>query len=218
MTVTQHQDFYIGMANLLNEVTGRMDVRLVHSFDGIDWRREPLDEPFISPTPDAWDCGTSGFVAKGSPLRMDDDLYFYYGGSNRNHNYEIMNKEKVHKMSLGLGVVKRGRLVGYHAGEAKGELLTRPFLLEKPQLLLNTDAADGEVSAALASEDGTPISKYSREQCEPIRIDGLDVPLRWKGNPELGDLVGKKVRLRITARKAVLYAVRMTETAPFPAE
>ena len=41
-----------------------------------------------------------------------------------------MNKEKSIKMRLGLGVAKRGRLVGYHAGEAEGELLTRPFLLE----------------------------------------------------------------------------------------
>jgi hypothetical protein len=32
-------------------------------------------------------------------------------------------------------------------------LLTRPFLLEKPQLLLNTDAANGEVNAALTSEE-----------------------------------------------------------------
>jgi len=207
MTVTQHQDFYIGMAPLLNEITGRMDTRLVHSFDGIDWRREPDETPFIEPTPDVWDCGSTGFVSAGSPVLIGDDLYFYYSGTNMNHNYGIMNKDKTLHMRLGLGVVKRGRLVGYHAGQAKGELLTRPFVLDKPQLMLNANTANGEVWASLSSEDGMPIPGYSMEESEPVRKDGLNIPLRWKGKTGLEDLVGKKVRLRLAAKNAALYAV-----------
>ncbi len=210
MSVTQYRGFYIGMANRLNELTGRMDVRLVYSFDGIDWRREPADEPFIAPTPDAWDSGTIGWVPASCPLRIGDDLCFYYGATNMSHNYKIMNKEKTLKMRLGLGIVRRGRLVGYHAGEAEGELLTRPFVLDRPQLMLNTNAALGEVKAALACGDGTPVPGCSMKQAEPIRKDGLDLPLRWKNNADLRKFVGKKVRLRVAAKNAVLYAVSMS--------
>ncbi len=207
MTVTPYQDFYIGIAPLLNEITGRMDLRLVYSFDGIDWRREPDEKPFIEPTPEAWDCGTIGSVSAGSPVMMGEDMYFYYSGTNMNHNYGIMNREKSVRMSIGLGIVKRNRLVGYHAGKAKGELLTRPFLLEKTQMRLNANAANGEVRASLSNEDGTPIPGYSMKESEPVREDGLNIPLRWKGKASLEDCLGRKVRLRLRTTKAALYAV-----------
>ncbi len=207
MSVSQHQNIYVGLANLLNELTGQMDVRLVYSFDGIDWRRDPEEKPFISITPDSWDCGNIGFVSASCPLRMGDDLYFYYGATNMTHNYKIMNKEKSLKMRLGLGIVKRGRLVGYHAGEVEGELLTRPFLLDKPRLTLNADAVKGEIKVALTGEDGTPIPGFSMKQAEPIRKNDLEIPLRWKGGANLGNLTGRQVRLRIAARNATLFGL-----------
>ncbi len=209
MMVTQYQGFYIGFANLLNEVTGRLDVRLVHSFDGIEWRREHNDRPFIEMTAEAWDSGSIGWVSKGSPLAMGDDLYFYYGATNMSHNYKIMNDEGTLKMRLGLGVVKKGRMVGYHAGEAEGQLLTRPFTLTGRQLMLNVDAANGEAKAALADEKGDPVAGCSIGDATPIHEDGLAVPLRWTGREDLADLVGKRVRLRISARDAALYGLTM---------
>ncbi len=211
MTVTQYQGLYLGFANLLDEVTGRMDVRLVHSFDGIEWRREPNDQPFIEPTADAWDCGTIGWVSKGSPLAVGDDLHFYYGGTNMTHNYKIMNDEGTLKMRLGLGVVKRGRLVGYHAGDAEGQLLTRPFTLSGRRLTLNVDARGGEVKAALADEEGRAIPGCSMGEAVPIREDGLDVPARWEGRADLTDLVGQRIRLRISAEDAKLYGLSMED-------
>ena len=77
MMVAPHQDSYIGMANYLNEVTGEMDVRLMHSFEGIQWQREPVQQVFMGPAAGAWDSGHLGFVQGGSPARVEDDLYFY---------------------------------------------------------------------------------------------------------------------------------------------
>ncbi len=211
MTVTQYHGLYLGFANLLNEVTGRMDVRLVHSFDGLEWHREPNDQPFIEATADAWDCGTIGWVSKGSPLAVGDDLHFYYGGTNMTHNYKIMNDEGTLKMRLGLGVVKRGRLVGYHAGAAEGQLLTRPFTLSGRRLTLNVDARGGEVKAALADEEGRAIPGCSMGEAVPIREDGLDVPARWEGRADLTDLVGQRIRLRISAEDAKLYGLSMED-------
>ncbi|MBT3380219.1 MAG: hypothetical protein HN742_43335 [Lentisphaerae bacterium] len=211
MLVSRHQDFYLGLPNLLDEGTGHMDLRLVNSPDGVDWQREPNETPFVTTTPGAWDCGTIGFVATGCPIQVGDDLLFYYGGTNMTHNYKIMNDEKTLKMRLGLATVRRGRLVGYHAGEAEGELLTRPFLLDKPCLRLNADAADGEVRAALLRADGTPIPGRGKGTCEPLHNDGLDLPLRWRDHGSLNDTVGTRVRLRLYVRNAAVYAI---QTAP----
>jgi hypothetical protein len=207
MQVSRHQDFYLGLPNLLDEVTGNMDLRLVHSPDGINWQREVTDTPFIATTPGAWDCGSIGFPATGNPIQVGDELLFYYGATNMTHNYKIMNDEKVLKMRLGLATVKRGRLVGYHAGEAEAQLLTRPFLLDRPHLLLNADAANGEVRAALLQANGAPIPGYNGDACKPVQVDGLDIPLSWK-EKDLGDLVGTRVRLRLSARNAALYAIQ----------
>ena len=63
--------------------------------------------------------------------------------------------------------------------------------------------------AALAHSDGRPIPGFARNDSEPIRADGLDLPLRWEGKPDLSSLMGQKVRLRLAARNAALYALRM---------
>ena len=64
MTVVQYQDFYLGFALLLDETkNGWMDVRLLHSFDGLDWHREPNDRPLIPSNPEFghWDSGLDLF-------------------------------------------------------------------------------------------------------------------------------------------------------------
>ena len=144
-------------------------------------------------------------------MPMGDDLHFYYGAFNMTHSYRMMTDEKTIKMRLGLGIVKRGRLVGYHADADEGELLTRPFVLDKPRLLLNADGAKGQVVAALAHGDGQPVRGCAKDDCEPISQDGLDMPLRWKGKADLSDLVGKPIRVRLAARNAALYALRTAD-------
>ncbi len=208
MLVTPYQDFYLGVAWYLDEITGEFDTRLLHSFDGIDWRREPAEVPFIAPAEYGhWD---SGFVAGRLPILLGNKLLCYYGGCNMNHSYKMMNDRKTIDYGLGLATLPKGRLAGYRASpEAgnKGELLTRPFLVAKPGLTINADAAGGEVRAALANEDGAAIPGRSAKEAVPIRADGLTLSLRWKNGGDVSDLVGRRVRLRISAQNATLFGL-----------
>ncbi len=208
MLVAPYQDFYLGIAWYLVEVTGEFDTRLLHSFDGVDWRREPAEVPFIVPAEYGhWD---SGFVAGRLPVPLGEELFCYYGGCNMNHSYKMMNDRKTIDYGLGLATVPKGRLAGYRASpEAgdKGELLSRPFLLTRPGLTINADAAGGQVRAALTNEDGTAISGRTAKEAVPIRADGLALPLRWRNGDDLGDLAGKRIRLRISARNATLFGL-----------
>jgi len=208
MLVTPYQDFYLGIAWYLNEMTGDFDTRLLHSFDGVDWRREPAEVPFIAPAEYGhWD---SGFLAGRLPVSLGDQLLCFYGGCNMNHSYKMMNDRKSDDYGLGLATVPKGRLIGYRASpeaEDKGGLLTRPFLLTNPGLTINADAAGGEVRTALTSEDGTAISGRSTTEAVPIQADGLTLPLRWKNGSDLSDLAGRRVRLRISVRNATLFGL-----------
>ncbi len=112
---------------------------------------------------------------------------------------------------VGLATVPRGRLVGYVATQAPGELLTRPFPLSGPELTLNADAAKGEVKAGLADEGGSPIGGLTLQDAQPIRCNGLDLPLQWKGKRTLDHMIGQTVRLRITAKNAALYGVGVAD-------
>jgi hypothetical protein len=112
---------------------------------------------------------------------------------------------------VGLATVPRGRLVGYVAKQAPGKLLTRPFQLSGPQLTLNVDAAKGEVKAGLVDEGGAPIGGLTLQDAQPIRCDGLDLPLQWKDKLALEHLIGQTVRLRITAKNAALYGLSVAD-------
>lgn len=206
MTVTPYSGFYLGMAEYYEVAPGKLSVRLVHSFDGIDWRREAVEEAFIPQTPDAWDSQNIGFVQTGSPLRVGDDLYFYYGGTNVGHHDAVKRREsKTARRGLGVGIVPRGRLAGYHAGKIKGELLTRPFVLSEPRLTLNVNAAAGEVKVGLTDENGVWIPGFAFEEAMPIQEDGLNVPLRWSGKDNRNNLIGKTIRCRIAVQDAGVY-------------
>ena len=208
INVVRHGDLFIGLAQLLDDSRGGwFDVHLVHSRDGIQWVRELADQPLIPlPGRGHWD---SGMVWAKPPIAVGDDLYIYYTGSNMSHQYQMMNDEKLDKRQIGLGIVPRGRLVGYHAGDHEAELLTRPFVLTAPRLFLNADAACGEVKAAVAHGSGKPIAGLRKSDFIPVTANGLDLRMAWRGQEQLNNLVGQQIRLRLSVRAGAVYGFRM---------
>ena len=79
-------------------------------------------------------------------------------------------------------------------------------MMEGKSLHLNVDAPQGEVRGEILDAEGTQVlSGFSREECIPVRGDGLNVGLKWK-KAEVSALAGKTIRLRFTLRNARLYA------------
>jgi len=125
------------------------------------------------------------------------------------HQYQMMNDEELDQRQLGLGIVPRGRLVGYHAGDHEGELLTRPFVLTAPWIFLNADAARGEVKAAVARGTGEPVPGLGKADFTPVTANGLALPMTWRGQEQLNKLVGQRIRLRLSVRASAVYGFRM---------
>ena len=206
LCVQPQNGLYVGFAHLYSNTVGWVKSLLLHSFDGVDWRREPVETELVprDPRPD-WDSEMI-YVTCATPV--GDRLHLYYTGWNMDHH------GKVHcppdRQGLGVATLPLGRFVGYVAGDERGETLTRPFTLTDPSLFLNADAADGEVRAGLTDVNATWLSGFTYDEAAPLHGDGLDLPLTWRG-ADLRSLVGRTVRLRVTARKAALYAFAVGE-------
>lgn len=228
MTVTPHQNGFLGLAQLYNTVTGHMWVELAHSYDGVDWRREPRREPFIPISPaGAWDSGMVGYVAAGSPAAIGDDWFIYYTGNNWTHHFKLTAfPERGRMWQIGGVRLKRGRLVGYRTGGSgsdpsritpgwsvpaawanQGELLTRPFTFNGTAIQLNADAGHGRVIAEICDVNGKSLPGFGREQAVALPHDGVRLPLAFGSGSSVASLRGRILRLRLHLESAAVFGL-----------
>jgi len=220
LAVRPYAGIYLGLAPVLDAVSGKVWLELLHSFDGIDWRREPGRRPFIKGPVGHWHERTTGFAAAGAPVRLGDSLLFYHSGSNMLHlsdgtldrymnDWLVERKDSSFQRGIGLATVPRGRLASYVAGSGAGELLTTPFVLEESSLHLNVDAARGEIRVAITDETGRPFRGFGRDDSKPVTRDDLSAAVQFGSKSELSQLVGQVARLRIYAENAEVFGFRM---------
>ena len=94
-----------------------------------------------------------------------------------------------------------------------GVLTTRPVKFSGKHLFVNLATADGELRVEMLDEEGTVIEPFTKENCEPLRVDAVTQKVRWK-NADLSLLTGKPVRFRFHLNNGSLYSfwVSPTET------
>lgn len=104
------------------------------------------------------------------------------------------------------------RLDGFasvHAGPDEGDWTTRPIAFEGSRLELNlATSAAGEIRVEIQETDGTPIPGFTLDDAIPTIGNEIAKTVRWAGDPDLGTLAGRPVRLRFAMRDADLYAFR----------
>ena len=90
-----------------------------------------------------------------------------------------------------------------------GELLTKPLTFKGKTLSLNVaTSAAGSVRVEIQHPDGKPVPGFSLKDCPANFGDAIEHKLVWNGNPDLGKLTGKPVRLRFVLNDADLYSFR----------
>ena len=116
------------------------------------------------------------------------------------------------------GILRRYTLridgfVSLHAPLVGGELVTKSLTFAGNQLVLNVStSAAGSVRVEIQDADGRPLPGLALADCHEVYGDDLGRPVAWRGDPDLGALVGKSVRLRFEVRDADLYSYRFRET------
>ena len=178
-------------------LAGTIDTALMVSRDTLSWTRVDRSRRFFPLSPEgSWD-GQMNFVSP--EVIVDDSIRFYYSGWKYGHGADR------NEAAIGLAKLPIDRFVAIEPTQQRGWLTTKPFVVKGEQLIVNTDATDGELRVEVLSEDRAPIQGYDAADCEPIATDELRAPVRWSDR-SMKQLQGKTIRLRFQLDGAKLFA------------
>ena len=186
------------------------DVQLAVSRDGKNFQRLGDRQPFMA-------NGRSGeFDSRyvwvlPNPIRMGDELWFYYAGSNRDHDgcLDPAAPNGQHLAGIGRAVLRLDGFVSADAPFSGGQLTTPVIRFCGGQLELNMKTSGGgSVQVELLDEQENPIRGFSRADSEPINGNSVRMPVFWNGSDDISLLAGRPVRLRFYMQDCRLYAFR----------
>lgn len=181
---------------------GVSDGVLMSSRDGVRFQRR--QEGFLRPGPQenrwwernnmiAWGLVTTRSALPGAA----DELSLY---ATEGH-YEDVSFRRF--------TLRLDGFVSVHADFSPGEMLTRPLVFSGTQLRLNyATSAAGSIRAELQDADGEPLPGFELRSSPELYGDEVDGLVRWEGEPDLGALAGRPVRLRFVLQDADVYALR----------
>ena len=188
---------HFGTLGAFHYVDNEMDVRLLYSHDGINWRPTDNGRPFLEPRrADHWDRHMVSIISP--PVRVGDEWYFYHGGSRAHHDwwwagpYELDHEEardpKAH-VEFGMGIAAL-RFEGMASLDAihprQGRLVTRPLEFSGRSVRINARVRkNGSIRVAVCDADGEPIPGFRLDDCVPFGGDSVRHEVRWSGGSVL---------------------------------
>ncbi len=178
---------------------GLSDAVFMSSRDGIHWDRKFM-EPLI-PTGRDIDDWTDRSLTPGVGLIPTgaDEMSIYY----KEHN-------RLPTVRMRRGTFRTDGIVSLHAGYKGGEFVTHPLMFKGSEVVLNyATSAAGSIQVEIQDARGYPIPGHSLAECDEIFGDEIERVLTWRGNPDISDLAGHPIRMRVTtANYAHFYSVR----------
>ena len=211
-----YEDGYLGFADIYHPNENQnIDVRLIWSPDGTDWRWAFDRQPILPNGRDLgdWDFGCH-CMTKNPPIRMGDELWFYYWSTWYRHGAAGARFcPAPGGAGLGLAKLRLDGFVSLDAGRAQGRVLTVPIEFEHDALCVNANAQGGELRAQLLRR-GRPVPGFGFEDCVPLRHDATRHVLRFKG----GAIPKSKapVRIEFALKNASLYSFWSEPAPPLP--
>ncbi len=217
MAVFPYEGLYIGLPNYF-ESSGRIPLPRGNQ-DGINspklassrnlraWNRVGDRAHFLPVSemgPGLIDTGQ--IMATSHPLRMGDELWFYYSGIDVRHRPNMPRVSDEYHGAICLAKLRLDGFVSLHAGGAEGFVDTRAAAVEAAHLFVNATAAGGQIRAAITDREGRNVLPgWEAEHSSVVTGDQLRGELRWAGHT-LAELAGKNVRIRFYLKDADLYS------------
>ncbi len=177
-----------------------MDVQLAWSWDLVNWNRTPKREEFIAlGKKPAWDWGMI-YTAR-SPVIVNNELYFYYGGFNQVHDRTPIDG------AIGLATLRIDGFCSMKAGSREGWMVSRREMFRIPRVHINARTArDGYIVAEILDRTNTPIKGFTRADCKPFTGDSLCHTIEWKTKEFSKDWLQPCKKLRFFLKSADLYS------------
>ncbi len=187
------------------------DVRLAVSRDGKRFARVGERRPFLRLGPSGTFCSRMVW-ALPNPVRMGDELWIYYAGSNVDHADHRDPAAPKRMSGIGRAVMRLDGFVSADAGYEGGEIVTPPIRFAGTSLQLNVDtSAGGCVRVELLDASARVIPGFTRKDATPLCGNSVRMPVSWGKTHDVGAYAGKPVRLRFVMRDCKLYAFQFVE-------
>jgi len=147
------------------------------------------------------------------PIRMNDEIWIYYVGSNRDHDGNLDPAAKGrHLTGIGRTVLRLDGFVSADADHTGGELTTPPLTFGGKQLELNVDATGGgSVVVELLDKSGNPIPGFAKQDAAPVNENSVRSVVHWGDDYDVGQLAGKPIRIRFHLQSCKLYAFQFRD-------
>ena len=104
------------------------------------------------------------------------------------------------------------RLDGFVSADADyagGELTTPLLTFKGSQLRFNAKTGGGgHIRTEILDESGQPIPGFTLAESDRINGNSVGHVASWKGQDQLGEIAGRKVKLRLVMRDVKLYSLQ----------
>ncbi len=208
MGVTSYEGLFIGTPWIIyNDKKDQtlpppiVEAELAFSRDGWTWTRAFPGAPLV------------GVGGPGSPdekqvhmasslVELPDRILLFFGMSRDVHVSDM-------KVNTGMATLRLDGFTALAAGATEGQLLTKPFLLEGSGIFVNAECdkeKNGSVAVSVMDIEGRPLAGLS---AEPVRGDGIRIPLEWTDRNGLARHRGKPIRLQFSVRDARLFSFKV---------
>ena len=175
-------------------VIKRNQIMLGYSRDGYSWTRDDMN-PFLAVDDNlaAWNNGNLQSVV-GSPLIVNDKLYFYLSGR------KLVNGSEV--VTTGLATLRRD---GFASMSGSGELVTEKLTFKGEYFFVNA-CVNGNLKVEILDSTGKVIEGFSKDDCTAISGDKVNTMVTWKNNVTLKSLEGKVIKVKFYMTDGDLYS------------
>jgi hypothetical protein len=190
---------------------GLTELRLVVSRDaGNSWQRVSGKQAWLSPSRD--EHGYDRLVFASRPVRVGDELWFYYSAWDGDHlvyNFDGSTYYPdgfLRRVRTARATLRWDGYLSCDAGRDGGALVTKLVTFTGDELVVNVQAAGGELKAELLDENERPLPGFGLEDALPVTGDGIELKVRWRGQASVASVAGKAVRVRFALKNAALYS------------
>lgn len=179
-----------------DNVIKRNQLLLGYSRDGWNWYRGDFT-PFcpVNSNSGSWNFGNIQ-SAVGSPIIVGDKLYFYMSG----RRFDSTSGNEI--VSTGLATLRRD---GFASMSGNGELVTESLKFSGKYFYVNANIK-GSIKVELLETNGSPISGFTKDDCQAITGNGVSIRVRWKNNEDLSTLKNKNIKVKFYVENSDLYS------------
>jgi len=173
---------------------------LVVSRNGRVFQRLPGRPRLIDLGPEgSWDAG----MVFGSPnwIEVGDQWRIYYSGHDGPHGSHDRTP------GIGVAVIRKEGFVSMRGPKAGGVVCTRAIQWPGGRLLVNCDAAEGELKVRISTFEREPILGFDYDDCVSFHGDSTSHEVTWN-DKRIDDLKGQVIRVEFLLTTADLYTFR----------